>query len=177
MDELKFLKVKPELKDRTGLQIRVMNRIAELDNNHRIHQQMIWWRLVAVIIVFLAVGSYSWMEMNTYLNRMQTFANMNDSFSRVTTEHDCIYQLNKLVNVLEEAGFIIDAQRNVIAFSRQDVVRLGNENSPLLSDIDQFLATMEIMYPLKYRQYSSGEAIVLNSWQLKNDQQLCKWIK
>ena len=176
MNGLKHIKDRPGLKDKQQMQARVLSRIAALEDK-RVNQRMIWWRMAASILVLFLVGSYSWLEINTYINRTNAFANIKGTMQQDEIEQNCEYRINELLISLQNAGFVIDSKRQAIQFTKQQVIKLGDDNSPHFADINQFLVSMEKLYPLKYQQYNSGEAVELNSWQLKKDQRLCDWVK
>ena len=75
MDGLKHIKDRPRLKDKQQMQARVLNRIADLKDK-RVNQRMIWWRMAASVLVLFLVGSYSWLEINTFFCFYSRFEGM-----------------------------------------------------------------------------------------------------
>ncbi|MCU4163962.1 hypothetical protein [Carboxylicivirga caseinilyticus] len=176
MEEWRKIKQQPRINDLQRFKNNVLNQI-ESEEQVRKQHRIYWWRVAASIIVLLSVGSYTWMEIDTYLKRTSTVVFNNDISFESQDYQRCDYRIANLLKSLKEAGFVIDDQRNIIQFSELDVRNLNINNSPFASDVSQFLAGMKELYPLKYQKYKSGEMVEFNSWHLKKDQRLCDWVK
>nr|WP_321453642.1 hypothetical protein [uncultured Carboxylicivirga sp.] len=176
MDEWEVLKNKPRINDIHRFKDGVMSQI-EREENSNIKQSKLFWKIAASILVLFSVGSYTWMETDTYLSRETYLANVRYEESSFADNTRCQYQLANLINVMTEAGFIIDVHNRIVQFSIVDVQKLIQANSPLSSDIKHFVHVMRKLYPVKFQQYQSGEVIEFNVWQLRGNQQLCDWVK
>ncbi|MBS2098134.1 hypothetical protein [Carboxylicivirga linearis] len=174
MNNWEEIKKQPRLRDVNRFQQNVLKAIEADEKNH---SKMVWWRIAASVIVLLAVGSFTWLEFETYTLRTNIL--VLDNYSKKAPELDmqCQYQINDLIESLKKAGFIIDSRKNAIQFSRQDVEQLKDNNSEYISDIKQFLVVVKEIYPTKYEQFSAGEMVEFNAWHLQKDSRLCDWIR
>nr|WP_319399933.1 hypothetical protein [uncultured Carboxylicivirga sp.] len=176
MDEWEVLKNKPRIKDIHRFKDGVMSQI-NIDDATIKKQSKLFWKIAASILVLFSVGSYTWMETDTYLSRETYLANVTYEESSFADNTKCQYQVANLINVMTEAGLIIDVHNRIVQFSIVDVQKIIQTKSSLSTDIEQFIQAMQKLYPLKFQQYKSGEVVELNIWQLRENQQLCDWIK
>ncbi len=174
MNDWKEIKMKPHLRDKNQFQ---RNVLMAIEAKERKQKKNLGWRIAASIIVMFSVGSYSWMELETYSVRSSKLTATSQVLLKKKEDNSCQYQISHLIENLKVAGFIIDVEKMAIQFSQEDVDRLKADNSPFISDVNQFIAGMEELYPTKYQKYDAGELVEFNSFHLLKDQRLCDWIR
>lgn len=174
MSQLK--RKRPMLRNKELLRDKVLAQISA-KNKKQIHIRQLWMRIAASVFIVLSLGTYSWFEIDTQIQRVQTLVSLNERNVSIEADLYCQYNMKALITMLNKVGLEHVSNGESIHLTRSDFDYLKSIDSVLVVDVETFLSGIQKLYPTQYQCYLYGEGLRLSVWQLKNDQRICNWFK